>query len=235
MPQAWEDLQFFLKCNIEKNTMNFANAGIVPFAPIAALLPFDYFCCGRGMSNFMKDLFKNQEKVQAAEDVAMVDVLARLRQQIRAAKPFAVFVGPGRSASEFVSPRIWKRFIWPYLKQCVEAIVEEGSIAYLHLDGNWERDLEYFRELPKGKCIWGSDNATDIFKVKEVLGDHMCVLGDVPPALLVLGSPDEVYNYSTKLIKEIGPSGFILAQACFVPANAKVENVKAMVAAASGK
>jgi hypothetical protein len=236
LPKAGADFKYFLESSdMEKNTMNFVNAGIVPFAPVPLMPPFDYFCCGRGLSNFMKDMFKNKDKVQAAADAAMVDILAGVRQQIRAAKPFSVFVGAPRSASEFVSPKIWQRFIWPYLKQCVETVVEEGAIAYLHLDANWDRDLEYFLELPKGKCIWGSDYATDIFKIKKVLGDHMCILGDVPAALLVLGTPDEVYNYSTKLINEIGPSGFILAQACYVPANAKVENVKAMVSAATGK
>jgi hypothetical protein len=236
IPKAGADFQHFLESsNMVKNTMNFVNAGIVPFGPIAVMPPFDYFCCGRGLSKFMKDLFKNPEKVQAAADAAMVDILAGLRQQIRAAKPFGVFVGNARGASEALSPKIWKRFVWPYLRQCVEAVVEEGVVAYLHLDANWDRDLEYFRELPKGKCVWGSDHATDIFKMKEILGDHMCILGDVPAAMLVLGTPDEVYNYSIKLIKEIGPTGFILAQACYVPANAKVENVKALVAAANGK
>jgi uroporphyrinogen-III decarboxylase len=120
------------------------------------------------------------------------------------------------------------------MKQLVNTIIEEGAFAYLHLDANWERDLEFFRELPKGKCIFGSDHATDIYKIKQVLGDHMCLFGDVPPAMLTLGTPDDVYRYSTKLINELGPSGFILAQACYVPSNAKAENVKAMIAAATG-
>jgi uroporphyrinogen-III decarboxylase len=50
-----------------------------------------------------------------------------------------------------------------------------------------------------------------------------------------IGTPDEVHNYCTRLINEIGPSGFILAPGCCLPKNAKVDNVKAMVAAANGK
>jgi len=34
------------------------------------------------------------------------------------------------------------------------------------------------------------------------------------------------------LIRELGPEGFILHSGCDIPANAKLENVKAMVAAA---
>ena len=165
----------------------------------------------------------------------MIGILEGLRTQIRMAHPFSVFLGVARGASEFVSPKVWHRFVFPYIKQVVTTIVEEGSVAFLHFDSKWDRDLEYFRELPKGKCIFASDHFTSIYKLKEVLGDHMCIMGDVPPSLLTLGTPDEVYKYCTNLIKEIGSSGFILGAGCQVPPNAKIENVKAMIAAATGK
>jgi len=57
-------------------------------------------------------------------------------------------------------------------------------------------------------------------------------MGDVPAAMLYLDKPESVYAYCTKLIRELGPKGFILQSGCDIPANAKLENVKAMVAAA---
>ena len=78
------------------------------------------------------------------------------------------------------------------------------------------------------------DGETDIFKAKEVLGDHMCIMGDVPASMLFLDTPDNVYAYCTHLIRELGPGGFILQSGCDIPANAKLENVQAMVAAATG-
>ncbi|MDF2631716.1 MAG: uroD [Caproiciproducens sp.] len=211
------------------------DAGIMVYSPVATGIPYDTFMGARTMSKFTKDLFKIPDKVEAVLDIAANDTLEALRQTIRMAKPMAVWVSGMRGASEFVSRKIFDRFVWPHTKKFVEAIIEEGSIAYLHFDANWERDLEYFRDLPKGKCVFGTDSATDIYKVKEVLGDHMCIMGDVPAALLTLGTPDEVYKYCTKLINEIGPSGYILSQGCDVPPNAKPENVAAMMAAASGK
>jgi uroporphyrinogen-III decarboxylase len=55
-------------------------------------------------------------------------------------------------------------------------------------------------------------------------------MGDVPAALFKLGTPDEVNTYCTKLINEIGPSGFILSSGCDIPMDAKPENVAAMIA-----
>ncbi len=54
-------------------------------------------------------------------------------------------------------------------------------------------------------------------------------MGDVPPALLTVGTPKEVDDYCSKLIETCGEGGgFILSQACIVPYDAKFENVKAM-------
>jgi uroporphyrinogen-III decarboxylase len=214
---------------------NYESAGTGVCCPVLTGLPYDAFTGGRTMAKFTRDVFKMPDKVQAAMDVMMIDLLAGLRQQIRTYKPFGVWLSGMRAASEFVSPKIWQRMVFPYIKKIVNTIVEEGAYVFLHFDSNWERDLEYFKELPKGKCAFGSDHATDIFKLKKVLGDHMCIKGDVPASLLTLGTPDEVYNYCTRLISEIGPSGYILAQGCDIPANAKVENVKAMICAATGK
>jgi uroporphyrinogen-III decarboxylase len=165
----------------------------------------------------------------------MTDIMGSVRQQLLAAKPLGAWVGGWRSASEFLSPKLWRRFVWPYMKKLAELVIELGITPIFHLDSNWGRDLEFFKEMPKGKCLMYPDGATNIFEIKEVLGDHMCINGDVPPALLTVGTEDEVYKYSIRLIKEIGPTGFILGQGCDIPSNAKLANVKAMIAAATGK
>lgn len=61
----------------------------------------------------------------------------------------------------------------------------------------------------------------------------MCLMGDVPAAAFSLGTSDEVYNYSKKLINELGPEGFILPSGCDIPIDAKLANVQAMLAAAA--
>ena len=61
----------------------------------------------------------------------------------------------------------------------------------------------------------------------------MCIMGDVPAALLSTVTEEEVYDYSVRLIRGLGPEGFILHSGCDIPVNAKLENVKAMIAAAT--
>lgn len=231
LPSAAADFQRYVTTDFQKNAKYAADAGVVFFSPVNASVGGAQIAMGRGLKNWIKDLFQIPDKMKAVYDMVAEENTEFVRSQIRMAKPLTVFVG-ARESGQILSPKLWQKFTFPYIQQLVNAVVEEGSLAYLHFDSNWDRDLEYFRELPKGKCIFGCDHATDIYKLKKVLGDHMCILGDVPASTLALGTPDDVYKYCRKLIEEIGPAGFILAAGCSVSSNAPVANVKAMVAAA---
>ncbi len=195
--------------------------------------PFEVLCGSRSLLKFSSDLFEIPEKVIAV----MEEIVAHLGgRAIRHAKKRGypvVWVGGWRTAPSMLSPAMWNRFAWPYFERLVNEVVDSGLIALLHLDSDWTRELERLRELPRGKCIVALDGETDIFAAKEILGDHLCIMGDVPASMLYLESPDTVYAYCTRLIRELGPEGFILQSGCDIPANARLENVQAMVAAAT--
>lgn len=209
---------------------NFQSAGYYVYSEIVTITVNEFLSGGRSMSKFMKDLFKMPEKVEEVLTVINNENLESLRQQIRGAKPIVVFVSPARGASEFYSPKLWERFVWKYIKSTADMIIEEGAAFDVHIDSNWERDLDYFKVFPRGKVVFETDGTTDIYKVKEKLGDNLCIKGDVPAGLLALGTPDEVYNYSSRLVRDMG-TGFILSCGCSAPPNAKVKNIKAMVSA----
>jgi hypothetical protein len=195
--------------------------------------PFELLCGSRSLMEFSMDLMEIPDKVIAAMD-AIVPHLAgdTIKSAKRNGCPL-VWIGGWRTAPCMLSPAMFQRFVWPYFSRLVGEVTDAGLIALLHLDSNWTRELERFRELPKGKCIMALDGETDIFQAKKILGDHMCLMGDVPASMLFLESPDAVAAYCTRLIRELGPSGFILQSGCDIPANAKLANVKAMVAAAT--
>ena len=135
-----------------------------------------------------------------------------------------------RGGAFYYPLRIFERFEWPYTRKLVEALLAEGIMPILHFDQDWTLNLPYLRELPRGSCVCQFDSCTDIFKAKEALGDHLCIMGDVPPSLLSLGAPEEVEEYCKKLIDVVGEGGgFILGVGCTVPVQARFENLKAIV------
>ena len=96
--------------------------------------------------------------------------------------------------------------------------------------GDWEKNLDYLHVLPKRKVVLQFDGRTDIFRAKEIIGDHCCIFGDVPATMLAFGGKDEVSEYCKKLIEVVGKDGgFILAAGCEIAPNARPENVKAMI------
>jgi len=194
--------------------------------------PFELLCGSRSLMGFSRDLMEIPDKVIAAMDAIMPHLAGDV---IRTAKTHGcplVWVGGWRTAPMMLSPDMWQRFVWPYFSSLVREVVDGGLIALLHLDSDWTRELERFKELPRARCILALDGETDIFRAKKILGDHMCLMGDVPASMLYLDTPEIVSEYCTRLIRELGPNGFILQSGCDIPANAKLENVSAMVAAA---
>jgi len=196
--------------------------------------PIELLCGARSMTEFFMDLIEIPDKIEAVMDTIAPHLAEKA---IRRAKKLGyplVWIGGWRAAPCLVSPTMWNRFVWPYFQKLVYEVTDAGLIALLHLDSDWTRELERFKELPRGKCILALDGETDIFKAKSILEDHLCIMGDVSASMLYLQEPDEVYTYCTKLIRELGPKGFILQSGCDIPANASLKNVQAMVAAAIG-
>jgi hypothetical protein len=213
----------------------FIGHGYVPFSAGTVDHPYEHLCGGRTIQEFTMDLFTRPDKVEAAMQKIMESKRVEAREMIRAIGPFGYWVGSWRTAPQFLSPKLWDRFVWPYMKELVELVAEEGGIPMLHFDACWNREIERLLELPTRTCVLATDGATDLFRAKKILGGHMCLMGDVPPAMLTLGTTDEVKAYCDRLLTEVGPDGFIMAMGCAVPPNAKFENVKAMVESVQGR
>lgn len=195
--------------------------------------PFEYLCGGRTLAGFFNDLMQIPDKVIAAMDAILAET--NIAEDCGKSKDLgfpAVWVGGWRTAPAMLSPDMWERFVWPYMETVIKQVIDQDVICILHLDGNWERELERFLDLPSGKMVFSLDGFTDIYRSKEILGGHSCIMGDLPAIMLFSDTPENVYEYSSRLIRDMGPKGFILHSGCDIPENAKLENVQAMVAAA---
>ncbi|UCG83707.1 MAG: uroporphyrinogen-III decarboxylase, partial [Dehalococcoidia bacterium] len=114
-------------------------------------------------------------------------------------------------------------------QEIVDALWSEGIVTWFHLDQCWDKNISYFKQLPRGSAILALDGTTDIFAAKEVLRGHLCLAGDVHPSLTSLGKPEDVEAYCKKLIDEVGgDGGFILGTGCEMPTAVKLDNWRAM-------
>jgi hypothetical protein len=184
----------------------------------------------RTLTKFTTDLYRHPDKVQAAMDAMVDDLIENVINNIKVTGIPWVFFPLERGSGAIYPLKIFEKFGFPYLKKMVDAFAGKGFTSILHFDTDWTLNLPYLKDLPQGKCICELDSTTDIFKAKEILDGHMCIMGDVPASLLALGTQDQVTEYCEKLIDVVGKDGgFILSTGCECPVDAKFENVKAML------
>jgi uroporphyrinogen-III decarboxylase len=209
----------------------FRKAGYDIMACGSTTIPFESLCGARSMPKFFLDLYRIPDKVKAVMDVMLPNLI---KMGIRAAELTGVprvWVGGWRSASALLAPKIWDTLVFPYFYEIINALSEKGIISVLHWDQDWTRDLSRLLEFPARKCILNLDGMTDVRKVKEILGDHMAIMGDVPAATFATGTPDDIYDYVKALVQDVGPTGLLLCPGCDGPINTKPENMEAFVAA----
>jgi uroporphyrinogen-III decarboxylase len=209
----------------------FIDNGYVPMTGGVSTIPFEILCGGRSMTQFYMDLYRRPEKVKAAMDAMIHDQIEMACRIVETTGIKRIWVGGWRSASMLLAPNLWDEFVFPYFKRLTWALAEKDIVSILHFDQDWTRDLRRLLDLPPKKCVLNIDGMTDIRQAKEILGNHMAIMGDIPSALLKTGTAEALYSWARELIRDIGPTGFLLAPGCEAPIDAKSENMEAYVAA----
>jgi uroporphyrinogen-III decarboxylase len=139
-----------------------------------------------------------------------------------------IFIPLHKGLDGFMSLEQFKTFYWPSLRKLVIALIDQGLTPNVLWEGNCESRLGTIGDIPRGKAVYAFER-TDLFKAKEILGDTVCIRGNVPPSLLIMGSAQEVRAYCKKLIRVVGKGGgFLLDGASGIPDETKPENLKAM-------
>jgi uroporphyrinogen-III decarboxylase len=176
----------------------------------------------------MIDMYRQPDKVHKALD-AITPLM--IKMGVGAAQmtgvPF-IFMPLHKGADGFMSDEQFKTFYWPSLRKVMMGLIDEGIIPFAAAEGGYSSRLEVIKDLPKGKTCWMFDQI-DMAKVKKIVGDTICIYGNVTLSMLSLGTPEEVKDYCKELIDTVGKGGgYIMGNGAFFD-HAKPENVKAMV------
>jgi len=208
-----------------------AGIGMAPFDMISDSL--------RGMRGTMIDMYRNPEELKKA-----CDMLANY--QIKTLDSGGLFSFGGtdedtvslsfmplhRGADGFMSNEQFEEFYWPGLTKTMEGMIKRDIIPMPFFEGRYGDRLEFLAEFAKkhkGKLVyWFHD--TDMIKVKEMMGDYVCIRGNVPASLLIVGPPKAVEEYVKKSIEGCMEGGGYLVDGGVsgIPNEARHENVQAM-------
>ena len=203
---------------------------VQPFFMGYALHPFFTLSLMRSMLAFTQDLYYTPDIVERTLKKMTEELINRVLPLVRGSGLKTWLLTEERASAYFYPPAVFERFWWPYTCQIVDAFWSEGIITIFHLDQCWDKNIPYFKQLPRGAAILELDGLTNIFAAKEALAGHACFHGDVPAAILSLGQPEEVQAYCRQLIDTVGrDGGFILGSGCSVPPTVRPENFRSMI------
>ena len=175
--------------------------GGVPFDGVS-----DYL---RGMQGAMIDMYRNPDNLTRVLEERLQNTLAMLDSIPKFTKPTRGFMALHRGSDGFMSLKQFEKFYWPYFKAVLLKMIEKGITPFPFLEGIWDQRLEYFLELPKGSMVCHFAY-TDMKKAKDILGGHMCIMGDIPSSLLNAGTPQQVEEYTRDLMAYCGKDGGLI-------------------------
>jgi len=185
----------------------------------------------RGTIGIMLDMYRQPEKLLKAMDKLLPIAIQQGVSTARHSGTPLVFIPLHKGAMGFMSLDQFKVFYWPTLHKLMLALIEEGLVPMPFFEGDCTDRLEIIRDIPEGKAIYWFQG-TDVFKAKEILGDRVCIKGNVSSSLLCTGTPDEVKAYCKKLIEVVGKGGGLIMDGDVgISDEARVENVRAMTEA----
>lgn len=130
-----------------------------------------------------------------------------------------------------MGPALWREFIKPRFKQMCQRVKSKGKFVMLHCCGKVD---EIFPDLIEcGLDIFNpfQPEVMDVFEMKARYGGKMSFYGGISiQRTLPFGTPAQVRDEVKKLIDIIGENGgYIASPSHDIPADAKPENIAAMI------
>ena len=209
-----------------------AKLGFAPptFAGSLIEAPFDFMSDTlRGMRGIMLDIHRRPDKLLAAMDKVLRFELEFAINWSRATGINVAFIPLHRGSDGFMSLAQFEKFYWPTLKAMQVTLTENGIMPFVFYEGVWDQRLKYLTELPRAKTT-GFFQFSDIFKVKQVLGNTMCIMGGMRNSLLQAGTAEEVRALTKQVCEVVGKGGgFIMSVGIGEMEGCKPELVKVWV------
>ncbi len=203
--------------------------GFPPMQTTGSQAPFDilgdYF---RGTMGMFDDQLEQPENVAAACEM-FADILIDSYKKFDFSKSRVkrVLFPLHKGMDSFMSPDQYENLYWKSLKRVMLALIDMGVTPFIYAEGDYNTRLEQLADIPPGKVIYHFENV-DMERAKKIVGKVACISGNIPNTLLEFGTPEQVSDYTKRLIDTCAPGGgYILDTGAFID-NVKRENLEIM-------
>ncbi len=189
--------------------------------------PFTTSAALRGTETFIKELYTDPELIHTLMKVATQSVKNLIDAYVKAGG-VPVTVEPIATGS-MISEKHFREFVLPYLKEVYARIHSYNLPGVLHICGKTKRVIQCMAE--SGADILSIDNI-DLLEARRLVGEKVCLMGNVSPADGMLkGNPEIITEMIKDCVMKVfdSPGGFIVATGCEVPIHTPHENMVAFL------
>lgn len=185
-----------------------------------------------GMEDYMCYCMTDTELVaQLAEKITAYEVGRAKKFLDHGAEAILIADDIAFNSGLLLPPRIMEQVAYPFYKRMITEIKAYKDVpVILHTDGYIYDALEKIVECGfDGLQSIQPSAGMDIGKVKQLVGDKLCLIGNVDlNYLLPFGTSEEVSAEVKKLAEIAGPTGFVLSTCNIITDAVPVENAKVM-------
>jgi len=188
-----------------------------------------------GLDNILMNFLAEPEMVALVMNKVLQCNMQIVRRAIRAGAEIIV-LGDDYAGNNgpMMSPSLFREFILPPLKQMVDMIHEEGAFCIKHSDGDLYPLLDMIVSAgPDGINPIEPVAGMELKKVKQLVGDKVCLTGNIDCAhLLPFGTAEQVRKAVRQAIADAAPGGgYILTSSNSIHSSCNPQNFIAMVQA----
>ena len=134
------------------------------------------------------------------------------------------------SSCTVVSPKVFREFSLPYLKELVDFIKSKGKGVVMHICGQTAKIWQDIADL--GVAGFSIDNVASIAECKKTIGGITKILGNVDPGRVMFsGTPLDVRLKTLECIRDgyDSPKGYVIMSGCSLPVDTPFENIQMMM------
>lgn len=192
--------------------------------------PFSLASAVRGEEKIFMDMYDDEQFVMDLLEICTNTLIEYGKAVAEAGAHGLTF---GDSTSGLIGRELYEKFAFPFVKHAITELKKNGIPVFLHICGDTNHILDLMVET--GADCLEIDTQVSFEKAKEIVGDRVCITGNVAPVETMLqGTSQKVYKESSKCIKDLGPKRkLILSAGCEVPRETPRENIIAMIQAAT--
>jgi len=137
-----------------------------------------------------------------------------------------VYYSDASASPDLLMPDFYKSVAMPAMREVVDLVHSKGALAEYHICGRTIPILESMADT--GADALSIEQSVDMAEAKKMVGDKVAMVGNVPPLLMVDGTPEQIIE-ATRESLDKGTDAVMLG--CGTPPLSKPENLKLMVQA----